>query len=52
MYELTEQIQICLVLNPLYTGGLFHCYMLYELICHFRVSALVCYSIFYDPVSK
>ena len=22
--------------NPLYTGGLFHCYMLDESICHFR----------------
>ena len=22
--------------NPLYTGGLFHCYMLEESICHFR----------------
>ena len=24
------------LLNPLYTGELFHCYMLDELICHFR----------------
>ena len=24
-------------LNPLYTNGLFHCYMLDESICHFRV---------------
>ena len=23
-------------LNPLYTGGLYHCYMLDESICHFR----------------
>ena len=23
-------------LNPLYTGGLFHCYMVDESICHFR----------------
>ena len=23
-------------INPLYTGGLFHCYMLDESICHFR----------------
>ena len=22
--------------NPLYTGGLFHCYILDEAICHFR----------------
>ena len=22
--------------NPLYTGGLFHCYMLNESTCHFR----------------
>ena len=24
-------------LNPLYTGGLFHCYVFDESICHFRV---------------
>ena len=23
-------------INPLYTGGLFHCYLLDESICHFR----------------
>ena len=28
-------------LNPLYTGRLFHCYMLDESICHFR--CLFCY---------
>ena len=36
------------VLNPLYTGGLFHCYMLDESICHLGMSGLFCffYSIF------
>ena len=24
------------IINPLYTGGLFHCYMLDMSICHFR----------------
>ena len=36
-------------INPLYTDGLFHCYMLEEFICHFRgVRSLFChlYSIF------
>ena len=29
-------IRINTVINPLYTGGLFHCYMLDESICRFR----------------
>ena len=24
------------LINPLYTGGLFHCYMLDKFICHFK----------------
>ena len=33
--------------NPLYTGGLFHCYMLDESICHFRgVRSILSLSIF------
>ena len=27
--------RICFLFNPSYTGGLFHCYMLGESICHF-----------------
>ena len=36
-----------LFFNPLFTGGLFHCYMLDKSICHFRRSGLFCrfYSI-------
>ena len=35
---LTILFQIILfMLNPLYTGGLFHCYMMDKYICHFRV---------------
>ena len=36
------------VVNPLYTGRLFHCYMLDEFICHLGVSGLFChfYAIF------
>ena len=30
------------VVNPLYTNGLFHCYMLDESICHLGVSGLFC----------
>ena len=35
-------------LYPLYTGGLFLCYILGESICHFRMSSLFCcfFSIF------
>ena len=32
--------QLGSILNPLYTGGLFHCYMLDESICHIGVSGL------------
>ena len=31
-----------MIVNPLYTGGFFHCYILDESICHFRVSGLFC----------
>ena len=34
------------IAKPLYTGGLFHCYMLDDSICHFGVSGLSLYSIF------
>ena len=33
--------------NPLYTGGLFHCYMLNESICHFRDVGSVLSLLFY-----
>ena len=38
-------------LNPLYTGGLFHCYtcMLDESICHFRGVRSVLFLLFYFP---
>ena len=38
-YELLSEIYMKVsktYTNPLYTGGLFHCYMLDESICHFR----------------
>ena len=28
--------QVSRIFDPLYTGGLFHCHMLDESICHFR----------------
>ena len=46
---------IYLYFNPLYTGGLFHCYTLDESICHFRGVGSFCrfYSIFMEnPISK
>ena len=35
-------------INPLYTGGLFHCYMLDKSICHFKGAGPFCcfYSTF------
>ena len=30
-----ELVKVGTSFNPLYTGGLFHCYMLDESICHF-----------------
>ena len=36
-----------LPINPLYTGGLFHCYMLDESICHFRGVGSVLLLLFY-----
>ena len=45
-----------LVLNPLYTGGLFHCYILDKSSCHFRDlrSILMLFFLFFmeNPVSK
>ena len=37
---------------PLYTGGLFHCYMLDESVCDFRVSGQFCCfnSIFWQKI--
>ena len=32
------------VINPFYTGGLFHRFMLDKSICHFRASGLFCHS--------
>ena len=40
-----------LTFNPLYTGGLFHHYMLVESICHFRGVRFILLLLFY-PVSK
>ena len=43
------------VVNPLYTNGLFHCYMLDESICHFRgVGSILSLLVFLmgNPVSK
>ena len=34
-------------LNPLYTGGLFHCYMLDKSICHFRGAGSMLLLLFY-----
>ena len=48
------EVQI-LYFNQLCTGGLFHCYVLDESICHFRVSGLFCHFILFlveNPVSK
>ena len=42
-------------LNPLYTGGLFHCYMLNEFICHFGSigsTLSLLYFFMENPVSK
>ena len=33
--------------NPLYNGGLFHCYMLDESICHFRGDGSILWLLFY-----
>ena len=33
--------------NPLYTGGLFPCYMLVESICHFRDVGFILVLLFY-----
>ena len=42
--------------NPQYTGGLFHCYMLDESICHFTgvrsILSLLFYLLFENPLSK
>ena len=42
--------------NPLYTVGLFHCYMLDKSICHFRgggyILSLLFYFLMENPVSK
>ena len=43
------------ILNPLYTGGLFHCYMLDKFVCHFRgVRPILSLIVFLmkNPVSK
>ena len=36
-----------MLLNPLYTGRLFHCYMLVESICHFRGVMSILSLLFY-----
>ena len=43
------------VFSPLYTGGLFHCYLLVESICHYRSieSILPIFSVLMEnPVSR
>ena len=38
--------------NPLYIGGLFHCYMLDESICHFRaVGSILALLVIFDGKS-
>ena len=43
-------------LNPLYTGGLFYCYMLEKSVCHFRGVGSILLLLFYfmmeNPVNK
>ena len=34
-------------INPLYAGGLFHCYILYESFCHFRGVRSILSLLFY-----
>ena len=34
-------------INPLYTGGLFHCYMLDKSICHFKGGRSILLLLFY-----
>ena len=38
---------LTLSLNPLYTAGLFHCYMLDDSICHFRAVSSKLLLLFY-----
>ena len=33
--------------NPLFTGGLFHCYMVVESICHFKGIGSILLLLFY-----
>ena len=35
-HQIMSSHSITVSINPLYTGGLFHCYMLDKFICHFR----------------
>ena len=37
--------------NSLYTGGLFHCYMLNKAICHFKGVAFILF-LMKNPISK
>ena len=39
------------IVNPLYTGGLFHCYILDKSICHFRGVRYILF-LMENPVSK
>ena len=34
-HQIMLSLSIIVLINPLYTGGLFHCYMLDKFICHF-----------------
>ena len=41
-----------LKLHPLYTGGMYNCYLLYEFICHFRgVWSILSLSLYFDRKS-
>ena len=42
-YNINEEREI----DPLYTGGLFHCYMLDESICHFMGAESILSLLFY-----
>ena len=49
--------QLSILINPSYTGGLFHCYMLDNSICHFRgVRSILSFSfilfLIENPASK
>ena len=50
----TRSIDVCTLLTIVFTGKLFHCYMLDKSICHFRGvgSGLLLLFLMENPVSK